>query len=182
MTARALAGLLLLTVCGCSARPPVAVPAPLPREGRTSVRLLPAEKVGSGSSEAADEIVTPAWASADNALPRYPSHALEAGCRDGVVPVRVHVGTDGNVAAIRNVPGRPIATDDCHAAFQGAVKEAVAAWRFAPAFRQTPSPGPDVDGDGRPDLTRWEQVAVPIYLDFEFLFTVVDGRGEVRAR
>lgn len=182
MTARALAGLLLLTVCGCNVRPPVAMPAPPPREGRTSVRLLTAEKAGSGSSGAADEIVTPAWASAENQLPRYPAPALSAGCRDGAVPVRVHVGTDGNVAAIRDVPGRPAATDDCHLAFQAAVKEAVAAWRFAPAFRQTPTPGPDVDGDGRPDLTRWEQVAVPIYLDFEFLFTVVDGRGEVRSR
>jgi hypothetical protein len=42
--------------------------------------------------------------------------------------------------------------------------------------------GPDYDGDGRPDITRWKQEAVAIYVDFEFLFSVVNGMGEVRSR
>ena len=55
-------------------------------------------------------------------------------------------------------------------------------WRFSPAYRQTPKPGPDADGDGKPDFSQWEQEAVTIYLDFEFTFQVVEGKGQVLAR
>jgi len=99
-----------------------------------------------------------------------------------VVPVRVHIGADGNVASVRSVPHHPIADDPCHSAFWVAVYTAVSGWKFAPAFRQTPMAGPDHDGDGRPDFTRWHQTAIAIYLDFEFLFSVVAGKGEVRSR
>jgi hypothetical protein len=175
-------GLLLLIGSACSARHQAdVVPAQAEREGRTSVRVLTGPG-GSGAPDATVETITAAYASDQNQLPIYPAYALKAGCQNGVVPVRVHIGSDGNVSAVRTIPANPVAEDQCHSAFWVAAYTAVSAWKFAPAFRQTPIPGPDYDGDGRPDITRWKQEAVPIYVDFEFLFTVAKGRGEVRSR
>lgn len=169
----------------CGARRPVALPAPETtdtREGRTRVRVLNPPSAGTGEATASAETITAAQASEQNKLPEYPAYALRAGCQQGRVPVRVHIGTDGNVAAQTDVPGRPLPDDPCHVAFRAAVQGAVSPWKFAPAFRQTPSPGPDVDHDGRPDITHWEQKAVAIYVDFEFYFEVVEGKGVVRTR
>ena len=180
--AAAPAGLAIWVALACSARQqPVAPAAPVDPEGRTSVRVL---NPPSPSAEVVptEGTITAALASYDNQLPVYPVYALKAGCRDGRVPVRVHIGTDGNVAAQRDVPSRPLPDDQCHMAFRAAVQAAVKDWKFAPAFRQKPTPGPDLDRDGKPDLTHWEQSAVAIYVDFEFSFEVVDGKGVVRTR
>jgi hypothetical protein len=174
---------LLLTSIACSAHRRVESPAiGDPREGRTSARLLTSPEAGSGRPDPSIEKITPAYASSENTLPEYPAYALQAGCRAGTVPVRIHIGADGNVAAQRDVPGRPLPDDQCHMAFRAAVQGAVQGWKFAPAFRVTPTPGPDRDGDGRPDFQRWRQEPIMIYLDFEFRFEVVEGKGVVRSR
>jgi hypothetical protein len=181
--ARSCVALAALWLCACAARRPAPAPAPADtREGRTSVRLLNVEVGGSGSPDPAAERITPVYPSVDNKPPEYPAYALKAGCRDGSVPVRVFIGVDGNVANQRDVPDRPLPDDACHVAFRAAVQAAVAAWRFAPAFRLTPQPGPDRDGDGRPDFTGWKQTPIMIYLDYEFLFKVVEGKGVVQSR
>ena len=184
MTATRLSvGVVLLVAVACGARRPANTrPVQPEREGRTSVRLLTAESGQSGIPDPTVERITSAYASDQNQLPVYPAHALKAGCQGGVVPVRVHIGTDGNVVAVRSIPGNPIADDACHSAFWVAVYNAASVWKFAPAFRQTPRLGPDYNGDGKPDVTGWDQAPVAIYVDFEFLFSVVDGKGEVRSR
>lgn len=142
------------------------------------MRLLNQPEAGSGTPDPSAERITPAYASPENKLPEYPAHALRAGCRDGLVPVRVYIGTDGNVAAQRDIPDRPLPADECHMAFRAAVQGVVDDWRFAPAFRQTPVPGPDP----RAPIMRWKQTPITIYLDFEFSFQVVQGKGVVRTR
>lgn len=175
---------VILTSVSCAARRRVEAPAVVDtRQGKTSVRLLNPPEIQPGGADSASERITPAYASDENKLPVYPAYALKAGCREGAVPVRIHIGTDGNVAAQRDVPERPLPNDPCHVAFRAAVQSAVQGWRFAPAFRQRKTPGPDIDKDGRPDFDRWVQEGpVAIYLDFEFLFRVVGGKGEVRTR
>jgi len=54
------------------------------------------------------------------------------------------------------------------------------AWKFAPAFRQTPMPEPSADPLA--PVLRWRQEPIAIYVDFEFLFEVVGGKGIVRTR
>lgn len=142
--------------------------------------LPPADGDGTADVQPTDVKLTPAYASDQNRLPEYPAYALAFGCRQGVVPVRVHIGTDGNVAAQTDIPGRPLPDDACHTAFLAAVQGAVSAWKFAPAFRLTASPGADFNRDGRPDGMRWESVAVAIHVDMEFTFDVVAGKGVVR--
>ena len=151
-------GLLLSAGCAARQSPPVAVPAII-REGVTSVRVLEPDSAKAPPADEVAERITPAFASDENKLPVYPAHALEAGCQQGVVPVRAYIGTDGNVASIRSIPDRPVPDDDCHIAFSAATYAAV--WRGAshPPFGRRRSPAADIDGDGRPDLTRWEQNA-----------------------
>lgn len=150
------------------------------QEGRTTIRVLNRPEVDAGPVDALSESVTPAYASGENEVPEYPAYALKAGCRAGTVPVRVYVGPGGNVTGQRDIPERPLPSDGCHVAFRAAVQAAVNEWRFAPAYRLKPVPGPE--RDGQPGLTRWEQTPIAVYLDFEFLFEVVGGKGVVRSR
>jgi hypothetical protein len=172
---------LLSAACGVRQRPAVAVPTST-REGVTSVRVLEDGAKKPAPADAVVETITPAFASDDNRLPEYPGYALKAGCQQGIVPIRLYVNADGNVARVAPVPNRHVAEDQCHSAFWASTCAAVQAWRFSPAFRQTPRPGPDIDGDGRPDFTQWEQAPIMIYLDFEFTYRVVEGKGQVLSR
>jgi hypothetical protein len=175
-----LSGLLVFASC---AHPRPAAPAPtISREGTSSVRLLRDEQPPTAPPPPDAPTITPAYASDDNRLPEYPPYALEGGCASGIVPIRVVVGKDGNVAGLKPIPNRPVADDQCHSAFWASTCAAVQRWRFSPAYRQTTRPGPDVDKDGRPDFRAWDQTPVTIYLDFEFTFRVVEGRGEVRSK
>jgi hypothetical protein len=171
---------LVVVLAACAKRPPVAPPAD-PLAGKTSVRVLDAE-VGAGVPSITDVRITPVYASDENKLPEYPDYALKAGCRTGKVPVRVFVDAAGNVSGQGDVPGRPLPGDPCLVAFRAAVQAAVAGWRFAPAFRQEPVLGPDRNGDGKPDVLRWSQSAIAIYVDFEFSFDVIGGKGVVRSQ
>jgi hypothetical protein len=180
--ARTTVALFVLFAVACAHRPPV---VRTPPEGTTSVRVLNAPEdppAGGGTGEPAPpaERITPAYASPDNRLPDYPASALKAGCGRGIVAVRVHVNIEGNVSAQRDVPGRPLPDDECHMSFRAAVQSAVNTWRFAPAFRQTPVPDPTAAPHA--PVLRWRQEPTAIYLDFEFTFAVVDGRGVVRTR
>ncbi len=173
-TAAVCGGILLL---GCAHHPPLVTKPP--DEGRTSVRVLntPANP-SDGAVDAQTERLTPAYASPDNRLPEYPAVALKAGCRHGIVAVRVHVDAEGNVSAQRDVPGHPLPADDCHMSFRASVQSAINTWRFAPAFRQTPVVDPAADA--RAPVLRWTQEHIAIYLDLEFTFDVVAGKGIVR--
>ena len=134
---------------------------------------------GGGAEAGPAERMTPAYASPDNKLPEYPVYALKAGCREGAVAVRVHVDAEGNVSGQEDVPDHPLPTDQCHSAFRAAVQGAVNGWKFAPAFRQTPI---ETSNSPRVPPTRWKQEPIAIYLDFEFTFEVVAGKGIVRTR
>lgn len=107
--AATIAGVVILTSASCAARRRVVEPAAVEdlQQGKTSVRILNPPEIQPGS-EPRSERITPAFASDENKLTEYPAYALKAGCRDGAVPVRVHVGTDGNVSAQRDVPGRAL--------------------------------------------------------------------------
>lgn len=167
-----------LSVVACTHGVPAG--ARIVQEGRTSVRALKPPDATLGAAEATNESVTPAYASSENKVPEYPVYALKAGCRVGTVPVRIYVGADGNVTNQRDIPERPLPSDGCHLAFRAAVQSAVSQWKFAPAYRMTAVPG--LERDGQAGITRWNQSPIAIYLDFEFFFEVVEGRGVVHSR
>ncbi len=147
------------------------------RHGEASYRpLAEVEEVGETSEPAAEEITT-IHPLAGNQAPSYPDAALLAGCGGGLVPVRVHVGIDGRVSAIGPIPGRAAAGDACNREFESAVRRAISGWEFVPAYRvrrlaaQTPGAEPTV-----------ERVPLGLDVDYEFVFTIVDGKGAVQSR
>lgn len=168
----------------CAARPAVthepAAPDELAREGRAKYRALPPPATSGNAAEVSAATLTPAYASPENALPVFPDFALRAGCDGGVFRARVFVGADGNVTGSEDLAAsEPQAWGRCPAALRGAVHAAVSRWRFAPSFRVRPRARPPA-ADGGPSPPGWEQTPVPVFLDFEFTFEVVDGQPAVR--
>jgi hypothetical protein len=76
--------------------------------------------------------------------------------------------------------GRILGSDQCLSAFRAAVQAAVQEWRFAPAFRQTKTPGRELPSGGT-SLPQWDQEPIAIFVDLEFIFEARDGQGIVRA-
>jgi outer membrane biosynthesis protein TonB len=173
MKARILACLVaLLPGCAARARPPAVPAVPPPsadaREGHTSVRVLDSPEARRPRGESRVTVVA-AEAGPENKLPEYPPAALRAGCGGGVVAVRIHVGPNGRVLRQGAVPGRSLAAGPCQDEFAAAVRSTVSSWGFFPAMRR-------VCGD---DGTECTDSPITVYLDLEFRFEVVDGRGRV---
>jgi outer membrane biosynthesis protein TonB len=147
------------------------------RQGRASYRpLAEVEPAGETPPPAAEEI-TAIHPLAANQPPSYPDAALAAGCGGGLVPLRVHVGIDGRVSEIGPGPGRAAADDACGKEFEKAVREAVGSWEFVPAYRVRRVPA---EAPGAEPIV--ERVALGVDLDFEFVFTIVGGKGAVESR
>jgi outer membrane biosynthesis protein TonB len=171
-----LMGVMLAAACSAKKPPVASTPAAAPPElleGRTAARVLssPPPPI---TSETAEVTIVPAYAGGANELPRYPSEALLAPCGSGLVPVRVHIGAEGRVLDQTPIPDRPMPTDACHVAFREAVRKAVGRWTFFPAMRRTCRQVPDA----APDCS---EVPVRIFVDIEFTFEVVQGKGIVRS-
>jgi outer membrane biosynthesis protein TonB len=134
-------------------------------------------EVVSGAPEPSANTVTAIYPLADNATPSYPASGLKAGCGEGLVPIRIHVGIDGRVSDIRPIPGRSIAEDACYKEFWAAVSASVAKWTFVPAYRvrTIPSEAPG----GEPTV---ERTPMGLDLDYEFMFTIVNGKATVSSK
>ena len=146
------------------------------RQGQASYRPLAEVEAAGEAPEAAAEQITAIHPLAGNRAPSYPGAALSAGCGDGLVPVRVHIGVDGRVSEVGPIPGRATGGDACDEEFETAVRGAVSSWEFVPAYRvrrvaETPGAEPTV-----------ERVPLGLDVDFEFVFTIVDGKGTVEPR
>jgi hypothetical protein len=146
------------------------------RHGQASYRPLAEVEVVGETPPAAEE-VTVVHPLATNQAPSYPDAALKAGCGDGLVPVRVHIGVDGRVSETGPVPGRTSSGDACVKEFEDAVRRAVGRWEFVPAYQvrraaaETPGAEPTV-----------ERVPIGVDVDFEFVFSIVDGKGTVEPK
>lgn len=169
------AGAIVVAASGCASKSrTIAPPTGATREGRTTFRVLsePADPVR------ADEVqvtIIPVAPGPENQLPAYPADALGAGCGQGAVAARVHIGPLGRVVKQLPVPGRHTPTDSCHVAFGAKVEATVKNWGFFPALRQTCVPR-----KGAPPSC--SSVPIESYVDLEFLFDVVDGQPRVRPR
>lgn len=179
---------LVFTMAACGARQvPTSRVTTAPREapsrhGETDVRILAQPELGKADVQAKVADISPARSVEDDALPAYPAGALAASCPDGAVAIRVTVDVTGRPTLLREVPGRPNPTDECHQSFWQATAAALREWQFIPAARQVRRESADVDGDGKPDYTWMVPEPVAVYLDLEFRFRIVEGHGEVAAR
>ncbi len=110
--------------------------------------------------------------------------------------MRLHIGINGKVTDVQDIPERPVPTDFCHEAFRKAVREALTGWRYVPAYRvrrvASDPPSRPVTTFGREgDVTavrdanpasHTERMPLGVDLDYEFEFQVVNGIGAVRAK
>ena len=176
---RALAGTALIFLLGAGAACAKAHPGGTagPRQGSSNYRVLAEAEVVSGAPEPSADTVTAIYPHADNATPSYPAGNLKAGCGEGLVPIRIHVGIDGRVSDIRPIPGRSVAEDACYREFWAAASASVAKWTFVPAYRvrTIPSEAPG----GEPTV---ERTPVGLDLDYEFMFGIVNGKGTVSSK
>jgi outer membrane biosynthesis protein TonB len=166
--------LLVGLTVGCAGKSRQAIQQSLPddaREGRTAVRLL-SQAEPKRPVDQAEVTMVPARAGPENRLPVYPEAALRAGCDRGRIPLRIHIGTNGRVISQAPVPGTTVPDDSCHAEFAAAVRSTVADWGFFPAMRKRCSP----QTGAMPDCS---DAPLTIYLDLEFSFEVVRGKGVV---
>lgn len=167
-----------MSLLACGSRRHLATEPPgFDPTGRVQYRLLTDATVEKPPSEdnagRAVELVPPI-ANPSNKPPTYPDSQLKAGCRETRVAMRAFIDASGNVSNVQDSPLRDASHLPCPRAFREASLAAVRAWTFSPAFRQVQmSYGPQ----GQPE---WEATAIPWYADFEFTFTVVDGKGVVR--
>jgi len=160
---------------GCAKAHPS--PSATPLQGSSNYRVLAEAEVVSGAPEPSADTVTAIHPFADNATPSYPARGLKAGCGEGLVPMRIHVGIDGRVSDIRPIPGRSVPEDACYQEFWAAASASVAKWTFVPAYRVRTIPS-EVPG-GEPTV---ERTPVGLDLDYEFMFGVVNGKGTVNSK
>ncbi|HXI04014.1 MAG TPA: hypothetical protein VNI57_12635 [Candidatus Saccharimonadales bacterium] len=177
--AAVISGLAILS--GCAVKQPVSAPehaAPRPR-GVTGVTFVPDPEAARSEIPPGAEIIPPAvvlWP-----MPLYPPEALDRGCGDGAVGLRIVVGVTGNVESISGSPLVRTTEGDCGARFRAASEDALRNWRFRPAEWRRMEQGDDVDGDGVPDFQRViESRKIPVYLDLRIDFEVDGGEGRVR--
>jgi hypothetical protein len=136
-------------------------------EGRSSLHVLSDQPRLAPDLDREVRLV-PAAPGPENQLPEYPAAALERGCGEGAVAVRVYIGILGLVVRQEPVPGRMPVADECHALFQSSTSSTVGQWGFFPALRQT--------------CARGECSLEPIesYVDLEFRFEVVARKPAIR--
>lgn len=179
--------LLALGLLGaaCRTAPPAATPRPGTDEphvqGVTEVAFVPDPTVPPLKLPPDEEILRPYPESI--AAPVYPADALEAGCGEGVVGLRIVVDPEGSVAEVRDSPVVEGTRGSCARRFREESESAVREWRFVPAQWRKLGPGKDVDGDSIPDYqVVIEMERISSYLDIQIDFQVIGGEGRVRVR
>ena len=174
--------LVVFLAAGCAAKKtsPVVKPLRPPTEGKSSFAYIfdPQNPALSLPAEVKFNRPSP---HDTKTLPVYPAAALAANDGTHREVVRIVIDTHGNVGQVLDSPvgtsdGGPFGAD-----YRRAVDTALRTWRFEPGWLGHFGPGPDNDGDGKPDykiMTSSELIAV--YYDVRFTFEIVNGKGTVR--
>jgi hypothetical protein len=175
-----IAGLLAVIVGGCLRQPiePLS-PQPTASHGEVSFRAL-ADISAPGPRNSRTEELVPPVPMPGNKAPEYPGTALAAGEGPVTVVVRVIIGTAGRIEQIMNSPLMESTASAYSADFKSAVEAAVGRWLFSPAQWRVLEEGEDLDADGKTDYRKVvSSTAIRVYLDLQFDFRVVNGKGVV---
>ena len=119
----------------------------------------------------------------ENPPPAYPADLIALHLQEHTIAVRV---TFDEAGRLFDVAPSPIAasTDDAYRpAFEQSVRDALKSWRCSPPRIRKFRPGPDGDGDGKPDYRIMvTQKPLKTFFDLSFAFAVVNGQPVVKAR
>jgi hypothetical protein len=174
----------LALLAGCARTPPpVGFPEPGPPawRGVTEVAFVPDPSVPPLRLPPDEEITRPAPTVIR--APIYPAGAMEAGCGDAVIGLRIIVDPNGAVAEVRDSPVVESTQGACGRRFREEAAATLRGWKFIPARWRRLEPGADVDGDSVPDYKKViAEESIPSYLDVRIDFEVIEGEGRVRLK
>lgn len=181
----AIVTLLALAACRSASVPPPAPPPPPPRDdpdrGAVFAKLVPDPNAPSINLGPDEEYISP-QIMPGNPLPEYPPDLVPLRLPPHTIVVRFIANERSRVEQI--IPS-PLGgtTDDAYCPrFEESVHAALANWRVYPARIRKLRPGPDSDGDGKPDYRIMiAQKTLKSFFDISFVFEVVDGKGVVRS-
>jgi hypothetical protein len=174
---------LLVGFTGCkNPSPKVTITSPPePLRGETSFEILKDPNAPKRELEENQSYQQPK-AIGKLSMPIYPKAPLDNKVGEVSVAARIVIDVNGKVRKIADSPLISSTPSVYLKDFQKAVEEAMQSWEFEPAEIQQLEDGKDLNGDGKPDYKRViSSQKVPVYLDLRFDFTIVEGRGRVRA-
>ena len=174
----ALAALILTVVpCGCAKKE--FYPGPPRPAGNTSFQFVADPSAPDIVLKRGEELWPP---EPDfTPVPNYPGSALAAGCPDIALVIRIVIGINGKVFAVRDSPMDRSEASACRDAFRSAAVATAMTWKFSPGEKRKLQWSEDFDGDGVPDrreLLKVTPLAVSVDVEFSFFLTE-SGEGRV---
>lgn len=143
---------------------------------QTQVAFHSVEPPGTTHYEELDDEIATATVPLENPAPEYPASMVGLHLPHVAVAAKLIVDTQGNVSEVRI---EPAASDAGHpAAFDDAVRSAVAHWRYTPLHFRTFEDVLDAEGNVT-DTRLVKDEARPFSLDYEFNFDLRDGKPVV---
>ena len=177
--------ILLLLVAGCRTQAPATLASRdvamlAPPEGGVSAMLIADPGAPSVHLDPGEEFVRPRL-DPSNAMPVYPAELVALHPAPHTVVLRVTFDDLGHVAGIAKSPVRASTADPYSDRFEAATREALEKWRSSPAKIRRFHPGPDGDGDGKPDYRIMDfECTLRAFFDVSFSFDVVNGQPVVK--
>ena len=152
-----------------------------PAAGAVSAKMVPdpnAPEVQLGPDE---ELVKPQLRP-ENRPPAYPPDLIPLHLAPHTIGVRATFSEAGRVVDVASSPLVASTEDSYRPAFFAAVAQAVREWKCQPPAIRKFRPGPDGDGDGKPDYRILiAQRFFRTFFDLSFSFEVVDGHPVVKS-
>jgi hypothetical protein len=128
-----------------------------------------------------DEQFIPANLHPGNPAPAYPAELIAQGVPAHRIVVRILFDEMGRVLDIGPSPLEASTSSRLTPRFDASVCDALLNWRIWPPTLRKFRPGPDSDGDGKPDYrVMIDQKTLKSFFDVAFTFEIVNGQPVVR--
>ncbi len=114
--------------------------------------------------------------SPSNPSPVYPRHLVALHLKSHTVVLRITFDERGLPSEIASSPIAASTENQYQREFESAAKEALAQWKCRPPRIRKFRPGPDADGDRKPDYRiLHSQRVLKTFFDVSFAFEVING-------
>jgi len=176
---------IFIIFVACSSRPQAIQPRDVaiisPASGEVSAKLVADPNAPTVQLGPDEDFVAPRLRP-ENPPPIYPPELVPLHLTPHTVAVRVMFDERGSALSVVPSPVANSTDDPYRATFEKAVETTLMRWRCQPPRIRKFRPGPDSDGDGKPDFRILSaQRTLKTFFDVSFLFEVVNGQPVVRS-